>query len=64
MKISTEILARLRSAKHVMVFTGAGVSAESGIPEEPEGGRRVDPPRCSHCGGHNNSDQPEPNDDG
>lgn len=22
------------------------------IPNEPEGGRRVDPPRCSHCGGH------------
>ncbi|MDO8264130.1 MAG: NAD-dependent deacylase [Gallionella sp.] len=32
MDIPAEILARLRAAKHVMVFTGAGVSAESGIP--------------------------------
>lgn len=22
-----------------------------GIPEEPEGGRRLEPPRCGHCGG-------------
>lgn len=22
-----------------------------GIPEEPEGGRRLEPPRCNHCGG-------------
>lgn len=32
MNISKEALVRLRAAKHVMVFTGAGVSAESGIP--------------------------------
>jgi NAD-dependent deacetylase len=25
---------------------------EPGIPDEPEGGRRLDPPRCSHCNGH------------
>jgi len=24
----------------------------SGIPDEPEGGRRLEPPRCTHCGGH------------
>jgi NAD-dependent deacetylase len=23
----------------------------AGIPEEPEGGRRLEPPRCGHCGG-------------
>ncbi|MCB1906620.1 MAG: NAD-dependent protein deacylase [Rhodocyclaceae bacterium] len=32
MKISAELLARLDGARHVMFFTGAGVSAESGIP--------------------------------
>jgi NAD-dependent deacetylase len=30
---------------------GSPASLPSGIPEEPEGGRRVAPPRCSHCGG-------------
>ncbi|MBL8447972.1 MAG: NAD-dependent deacylase [Zoogloeaceae bacterium] len=29
---STDLLAALRQARHVLVFTGAGVSAESGIP--------------------------------
>jgi NAD-dependent deacetylase len=24
----------------------------SGIPNEPEGGRRLEPPRCAHCGGY------------
>jgi NAD-dependent deacetylase len=23
-----------------------------GIPDEPEDGRRLDPPKCTHCGGH------------
>ena len=23
-----------------------------GIPDEPEGGRRLEPPRCTHCGGY------------
>lgn len=32
MEISEEIIKKLRDAKHVVVFTGAGVSAESGIP--------------------------------
>jgi len=32
MKIPQEIIARLRNAERVLVFTGAGVSAESGIP--------------------------------
>ena len=32
MDISEELLKTLRNAKHVVVFTGAGVSAESGIP--------------------------------
>ncbi len=32
MEFSDELLARLRQAKRVVVFTGAGVSAESGIP--------------------------------
>lgn len=32
MNISEDLIGRLRSAKHVLVFTGAGVSAESGIP--------------------------------
>ena len=31
MSIST-IVKRLQAAKHIVVFTGAGVSAESGIP--------------------------------
>ncbi len=30
--IPADLIAALHSAKHVMVFTGAGVSAESGIP--------------------------------
>src|SRR4051794_38522080 len=30
--ISPELIATLRNARHVVVFTGAGVSAESGIP--------------------------------
>jgi NAD-dependent deacetylase len=30
--IAAELIARLRSARHVVVFTGAGASAESGIP--------------------------------
>ena len=32
MRFSTDLISRLRSATHVAVFTGAGVSAESGIP--------------------------------
>ena len=32
MDISEYLIGRLRNAKHVVVFTGAGVSAESGIP--------------------------------
>lgn len=32
MDISEDLIGKLRSAKHVVVFTGAGVSAESGIP--------------------------------
>jgi len=32
MNIPEEIIIKLRDAKHVVVFTGAGVSAESGIP--------------------------------
>ncbi|QXP87709.1 SIR2 family NAD-dependent protein deacylase [Methylococcus capsulatus] len=32
MKFSDELLASLRDARHIAVFTGAGVSAESGIP--------------------------------
>jgi len=32
MDISVDLIGRLRNAKHVLVFTGAGVSAESGIP--------------------------------
>ncbi|MCX7166585.1 MAG: NAD-dependent deacylase [Rhodocyclales bacterium] len=32
MDISEDLIGRLRNAKHVLVFTGAGVSAESGIP--------------------------------
>jgi NAD-dependent deacetylase len=32
MNISEDLIGRLRDAKHVLVFTGAGVSAESGIP--------------------------------
>ena len=32
MDISEDLLNTLRTAKHVVVFTGAGVSAESGIP--------------------------------
>jgi len=31
-EIAERLLKRLRSARHVLVFTGAGVSAESGIP--------------------------------
>jgi len=30
--IAPDLLARLKSAKHVAVLTGAGVSAESGVP--------------------------------
>jgi NAD-dependent deacetylase len=30
--IPPELIAALQTAKHVVVFTGAGVSAESGIP--------------------------------
>lgn len=32
MDVSEDLIGRLRNAKHVVVFTGAGVSAESGIP--------------------------------
>jgi NAD-dependent deacetylase len=32
MDVSEDLTGRLRNAKHVLVFTGAGVSAESGIP--------------------------------
>ena len=32
MHISDHLISKLHSAKHVVVFTGAGVSAESGIP--------------------------------
>jgi len=32
MRFSTDLISRLRGATHVAVFTGAGVSAESGIP--------------------------------
>ena len=32
MNIPNELLDRLRSARRVVVFTGAGISAESGIP--------------------------------
>lgn len=32
MDISEETINKLRGAEHVVVFTGAGVSAESGIP--------------------------------
>ena len=32
MDISEDLIGRLRNAKHVVAFTGAGVSAESGIP--------------------------------
>jgi NAD-dependent deacetylase len=31
-KVPDDVVARLRGASHVVVFTGAGVSAESGIP--------------------------------
>ena len=30
--ISADLIARLESARHVVVFTGAGASADSGIP--------------------------------
>ena len=32
MLISDDLLRALRDARHIVVFTGAGVSAESGIP--------------------------------
>lgn len=32
MHIPDSLVASLRGARHVLVFTGAGVSAESGIP--------------------------------
>ena len=48
--VASEVLAAaaalLRQAKHIVILTGAGISAE------PEGGRRLAPPRCPHCGGY------------
>src|SRR4249920_2352081 len=32
MTVSDDLLQKLRSARHVVVLTGAGVSAESGVP--------------------------------
>jgi NAD-dependent deacetylase len=31
---------------------GQAFSFGPGIPDEPEGGRRLEPPRCTHCNGH------------
>ena len=32
MQFDSELIKRLREAEHVVFFTGAGVSAESGVP--------------------------------
>lgn len=53
MIVPSELLAKLRAAKHVAVLTGAGVSAESGVPtfreqwsalRDPPRGKCQDPP--------------------
>src|SRR5512143_746269 len=40
-----DLINLLRTARHITVLTGAGVSAESGIPTF------ITPPLCVHCGG-------------
>jgi NAD-dependent deacetylase len=47
------VLAHLHGQINQPLCFGCGLptSYPSGIPDEPEGGRRVDPPRCGNCGG-------------
>jgi len=35
MHVEVQLLAKPQSTRHVVVFTGAGMSAESGIPLDP-----------------------------
>lgn len=49
---STEVLHLHGSLQRPRCFTcGRAFEHPAGVPAEPEGGRRLPPPRCGHCGG-------------